>query len=1009
MSPALQGEYPKNKRAPRLHPRCGTWRDALVAFMLLLVSGPGHALDAHTRFRDYVLDNWSTAQGLPQISVESITQDRDGFLWLGTQDGIARFDGIEFQAYDRSNTGIDASLVVASWADARGGVWFGTSAGLLHEQDGHFQQWRIGRVNAIVGNTHDEPLLATASGVGVWQGGGLQLFPGMEGPFFTLLHTGNTLWAGGLDRLCRRDSDTTRCYPLPSSSDRRVTALAWTDRTLWVGTSGGLLRFDGTHFVATPSFAPLVTSDIQSMLRDRSGNLWIGTIGALYRRYPDGRFESVNGKQFPPNPWIDSMFEDRDGNLWLGSRTQSLYRVSNSWTTRYGIDSGVEDPFVWSIAASPDGGLDIGTNSGLSVLRDGQASTLIPAADLPNPAVYDVYRDNAGRLWIGTRSGIAVLDHDALEEPAVLAPLRPWQVSDIIEYPTGTLWFGTHGGLFRLQDGQLERYGAPTGTAASRIRAILPMAGNALMIGTEDGVREWRNGKMQIPQWSTPLRGHFVTSIGWLDPHTLLLTTLDAGLALLRNGHFEQLTKTNGLPTDNAWAFTLYRDEVYFSSIDGIWRIPRAQLLAPSTGSRRVTAQEILGGNNVVGREERTRCCNGGGGGRMLRIGDTLWLPSINGALALDLAAVHADPRPGRPHIERLRHRQQWYPVNARTTLPLGERNLDIAYTAPYLRHATRLEFRYRLVDYDPTWILAGHRRTAYYTRLPPGHYRFEVQVGNGQDAWSEPASLGIDIPAYWYEWRWLQLIAGLVLVAVVGAAVRWRGYRMRRQQQQLEALVGQRTEELRRANERLRQANDALTAESLSDPLTGLGNRRLLAQSWPEIRRQNALAVILIDLDHFKRINDRYGHSNGDVVLREVAQLILRLKEPQDIALRWGGEEFLLLLPGLDCTRALVLGERIRVAVSAHRFGDPSLSGTQITCSIGISHWPLLPSLRERDLGATIELADFAMYRVKSQGRDATLALLPGPKATPSLLTAPAADIEHLVAVEVLRWLAPD
>lgn len=1011
MLPVPHSDHQKHPRITRLRERLhGTWGTVLAAIMLLVSPGHSHALDTHTRFRDYTLENWSTAQGLPQISVESISQDRDGFLWIGTQDGIARFDGVKFRVYDRGNTGIDASLVVSSWADAKGAVWFGTSAGLLREEGGRFQQWRIGRVNAIVGNLQDEPVLATASGIGLWHRGKLQLFPGLEGPFFALLRTGETLWAGGLDQLCRHGSNgATQCYRLPAGSERRVTALAWTDNAVWVGTTAGLLRFDGTHFDPVPPFAPLATSDIRSMLRDRSGNLWIGTINALYRRYPEGRLESVSAKELPPNPWIDSMYMDRDGNLWLGSRTQSLYRVSNSWTTRYGAASGFDDPFIWSIAANPDGGLDIGTNSGLSLLRDGHATTLVAGADLPNPAVYDLYRDSAGRLWIGTRGGVAVLNHGALEEPAVLAPLRPWQVSDIIEYPTGTVWLGTHGGLFRFQDGKLDRYGAPAGSAASRIRAILPIAGSALLIGTEDGVREWRSGKLEIPAWSKPLRGHFVTSLGWLDRHTLLLTTLDAGLALLHDGHLVRLTKANGLPTDNAWAFVLHRDAVYFSSIDGVWRIPRSQLMSPFSANGKVNAQAILGGNDIVGQEERTRCCNGGGGGRMLRVGDSLWLPSINGALALDLASVHADPSPGRPRIERLRHRQQWYPLDARTTLALGERSIDIAYTAPYLRHAARLEFRYRLLNYDPAWVLAGHRRTAYYTQLPPGHYHFEVQVSNGQHRWSESTILKINVPPYWYELRWLQFIAGLALVVAVAAAVRWRGHRLRSQQQRLEALVSLRTEELRRANDRLRQANDALTAESLSDPLTGLGNRRLLAQSWPEIRRQKALAVVLIDLDHFKRINDRYGHGVGDVVLRDVAQLILRLKEPQDIALRWGGEEFLLLLPGVDGMGALALGERIRLAVRAHDFNDPSLSGTRVTCSIGISHWPLLPALRDRDLGGTIELADFAMYRVKSQGRDATLALLPGPKAAPSLLTAPAVDIEQLVATGVLRWQALD
>ncbi len=987
---------------------CAAGVRAVLALLLAWLPLAGLALDPRIPFRDYVLDNWSTAHGLPQISVESIAQDRDGFLWVGTQNGIARFDGMHFQAYGSQRTGVDASLVAAAWGDASGAVWFGTSRGLLREREGHFEQWSIGGVNAITGGPDDAPVLATNAGAGIWRDGALHRLPGMRGPFFTVLRIGGATWAGGVDRLCRNDAAGTRCFALPGASSRRVTALARDVNALWVGTSTGLLRFSADRFDTRPPIAQLATTDIQALLDDRAGNLWIGSIAALYRRYPDGRLERIAKDSFPANPWIEALFEDREGNLWLGSRTQSLYRASDSWTRRYGRDAGLNDPFVWSLAPAPDGAVDVGTNSGLSVLRNGRAQVLVPGSALPNPAVYDLYRDAQGRLWIGTRGGVALWEHGHLRKPAALASLDAWQIDDILEWPLGTYWFGTHGGLFRLQDRMLTRFGSANGSAL-RVRALLPLAGGALLLGTEEGVREWRDGVLSSPGWAAPLRGHFVTGFGWLDPHTLLLTTLDAGLGLLHGGRLRMLTERDGLPGNNAWAVTVHQDQAYFSSINGVWRLPLPRLLAIARGTvpERVDADAVLTGNNSIGDEQRTRCCNGGGGGRMLRDGATLWLPSINGALALDLAAVRKPAPPGTPHVERLRHAHEWYAANARVQLPRGERSLEIGYTVPYLRNAARLQFRYRLLGYDNDWVNAGIRRTAWYTRLPPGHYRFEVEVHAGLGKWSAPTRLEIDLPAFWYEWRWLQ-IAGATLAAILLLlAARWHLHRQALRQRRLEALIDQRTEALRRANERLRQANDALTAESLSDALTGLGNRRMLAQQWHALRRETSLAVVLIDLDHFKRINDHYGHGVGDVVLREVAGLVQRLKDPRDLALRWGGEEFLLLLPGADTAHALRAAERIRLAVRTQRFHDPSLAGVQLTCSIGVSRWPLLPAMRERDLGGAIELADFAMYRVKSRGRDASLALLPGTHATPALLTAPAVDIERLVRTGVLRWQA--
>ena len=971
------------------------WR-AWLLLAALLAPLPATALDPNMPFRDYVLENWSTSHGLPQISVQSIARDRAGFLWLGTQNGVARFDGQNFRAYDSAGSGVDLSLVVAAWGDRDGAVWFGNSHGLVREQHGRFRQWPIGAVNMIVGGTGDLPLLASNQGVGLWRDGALHPLPGLAGVFFSVLRRGDTIWAGGLDRVCRRQAGQTRCWKLPAGPSRRVVALAWLQDRLWVGTNAGLLQLHADRFTAVAPLPALAGTDIQALLADRSGSLWIGTIGALYRRYPDGRLERIGAGDLPANSWIEAMYQGRNGTLWLGSRTQALYRVSDSYTRRYDAGSGLTDPFVWSLAPGADGSLDIGSNDGLYRLQDGRAQRVIAGAQLPNAAVYALYRDARGRLWLGTRGGVALWTDGRLQTPPQLAPLRSWQVSDITEYPRGTYWFATHGGLFRLHGGHLARYGAHL-----RVRALLPLAGDALLLGTDSGVYAWRDGHIRAPAWGAPLRGHFVTGFGWLDRHSLLLTTLDAGIGVLRGGRLQMYTRADGLPSNNAWTFLLHGDAAYFSSIRGVWRIARAALLQ---GRTPFAAQTVLGSDNRIGNMQRTRCCNGGGGGRMLLQDDTLWLPSINGALALNLAHLPPLPTAPRPRIEG--HDGQWYGADARLRMPLGQRNLQINYTAAELRDGTELNFRYRLLGYDADWTLAGTRRSAFYTDLPSGDYRFEVQSRIGNGGWSPAASLALVLPAHWYEWRWLQVLIAVLVIATLLALLRLWARRAAHRQRRLEALVAERTEALRRANERLRQANDALTAESLSDPLTGLGNRRLLAQRWPQLRDSDRLTVLLVDLDHFKRINDRYGHPVGDQVLRAVAEL-LHLQGEHDLALRWGGEEFMLLLPGQDAAAALALAERIRLAVRAHRFSDPALEQVRITCSIGCSQWPLLPTMRTDDLGGAIELADFAMYRVKSQGRDGCLALLPGAAATRALLTAPAADVERLLRTGVLRWLA--
>ena len=864
----------------------------LLALALALGAGCAHALDPATPFDDYQINAWDMQRGLPQISVISLTQDRAGFLWIGTQSGVARFDGERMTTLLKMSDGRDISMAQAAWGAPDGDVWFGTVTGLVREHDGRLLALGGPSVNAISAGADGGPLLATAAGVGGWGAEGFHALPGLSGPFFSLLPSADGFWAGALDRLCRARGAAVTCMPLPGTAGNRVTALAEHQGSLWVGTSRGLFkRMDGR--LQPAGLDPeLDTSPVEAMLGDRAGNLWIGTLQALYRLRPDGALDRIGSSLLGNPPWVDSLFEDQEGNLWLGTRTHGMFRVTDTPAQRYGRLASGLFPLIWAVARAPDGQIVLGADKGVLAVQGAGVTTLVPASALPNPSAYTLFYDHAGRLWIGTRGGVAILDAGKIEMPPALAPLAAWQVNVIREAPTGTYWIGTQGGLYRYRDGALKLFGAAPGNAAASIRAIVPLADGRLWIGTGDGVFELAGGRWLRPAWSTPLRGIFVTAIKPLRRGEWLITSADAGLALLRDGRLQRYTVANGLPSNNAWSFDIVAGQVYFPSIAGVWRLPLGEFPRAAANSADVHFNTL----RVVGEEgegldvNRMRCCNGAGGGRSLVSGSSIWYPTTAGAVRLDTAAISEPQLVAAPLIDAIVHRGQDSLPDGAYVLDDTQRDLEIRYTLPYLRDPAGLSFRYRLGGYDSAWSDATTRHTAYYTHLPPGHYEFEVQARFGGDAWGPRTVLQLTVTPHWYERGAVRALIAAILAIALWLLLRLRLRRQQSIHQRLERVIAERTEELRRANERLREANLTLRADSTTDALTGLGNRRELLTRLPRLLGSaDSVAVLLLDLDHFKDVNDRHGHAVGDRVLSELGELLGRVKRPGDLALRWG------------------------------------------------------------------------------------------------------------------------
>jgi diguanylate cyclase (GGDEF)-like protein len=993
----------------------------LLVLCSVLCGTPAFALDPAARFHDYVLDNWNIESGLPQISVLSITQDGTGYMWIGTQNGIARFDGVRFVTYDRQSSGIDTTMANVAYTDRKGEPWFGTPHGVLHFANDKFTLLRAGTENAAVQGIAEDAdgtlLFATSLGIMRYRNGHLEA-AALEGePCYSVLHHGGAMWVGTLGALIRVGPHEVTRYALPAPlANARIGRIVADGDALWLGTSAGLLRWDGTRVQGSGMDPDIDRLGVESLYRDGDGNLWIGTAPTLFRIRPDHTVERIAADDFVRDSWVLAIYEDREHNLWLGSQTESLFRLWNGWARRISQRDGLSDPFVWSIVHDTHGNIVLGTNSNVVTLGAHGAEELVSGTQLPNPSAYELFYDSGGRLWIGTRGGVAIYANSKLERPPGLAALDPYQIN-VIAQVGDDYWIGTMGGLYRYRHDVLERIGPPPGGTGSRVRAIYSLGADDLLVGTEAGLREMRGDTLQTPAWSQPLEGMMVSYIAPIRPGLLGITTLDGGLGLLSGDHLLMLTTTQGLPSNNGWSFRVVNSDLYVAGIEGVWRLPVDSLPDPAVGGLKVVSPEMV--LSASGRErgsQRVRCCNGGAGARSAVVGDNIWLPTISGALRLDTRAIINTQRQPVVVVEGLRHNGVMYPPGVVPDLNRGGRDIEIEFTGLSFRDPRSLRFRYRLEGYDEDWVDAGTRRAAFYTNLPPGDYRFRVQaslpdgVASGQDG-----VLSFALPARWYEYNLVRVVLACAAFGLIALLVTLRLRWYRAHQHRLESLVAERTHALSRANDRLRLANETLAQESQTDPLTSLHNRRFLLDNISALVRDgvgdgNGLAFLLLDLDNFKRVNDDFGHAAGDNVLVQLSQMLRSMARADDSLLRWGGEEFLIVLKRVHAEQALETAERIRLKLAAHpfRFGDGR--ELRLTGSIGFAMHPPAPSLHaDPDWTLTLELADVALYQVKQWGRNGSAGLIAGPTLNAPLTKASLLQIDELIDAGELRWLRPN
>ena len=972
----------------------------------LVVAGPARALDPDKSFHHYVRNTWSLQQGLPQISVQAIVQDRRGYLWVGTQSGLARFDGIRFVTYTPHDTpGIPGIQIRSLYLDKAGKLWIGTYKGLAVYDGRTFSSIAAaGTSDAGVLDISDikevkgRLLVASNHGLYALQDGVLQRQPGSPAATQSLLPRGDALWIGSLGGVFRLEGRNRQFHALPAGLEKAVvTSLVDAQGKLWAGTTQGLYVLEQGVFSAASNKPELQDAPTTMLLEDHDRNLWVASNAGIARFKKGTLSELIPDSN--PNGFrsVISAFEDREGNLWFGSQWNGLTRLWNGWTERYSTPQGLTEPLVWSLAKAPDGAIWVGTNNGLSVLRNGHFESVLAGTELPHPHAYNLLAD-ADKIWVGTRRGLVLYRNGKVERPAIFEPMANAKINGILRTRTGTIWIPTSEGLFRLQGDRLNQFGPEQGLLEPRTRLVSELDDGRLLVGTQDGLYLLENDRFVQQGLTTGLQpGLDVTAIHELANGDWVLGSLDQSLHIRHDGRWQRLSLEQGLQ-DNP-AFYITEDSIgylWVAGIRGVERMPIADFARLREGKiQKINAEMVLNERGDRRSGQQGFCCNGAGNSKGFIDNDVLWLPSRDGVVALDTKAIIKNPVPPEVVIERLQFQDRWHDISAGENLVLPEdaRDLAFEFTAFSFQDPASATLSYQLVGYDPGWreLQAVSPRTVNYTNLPSGDYIFQVKAANNAGVWGRSvAKFPFRITPRFHETPLFLALGLLLLGTVLYAGYRRQHYVHLRQRNQLEQQVNERTGQLHVANIQLEHA-------SQTDPLTGLRNYRYLANQIPadlayydreQARGAYANHVLVFAVIGFDNATGVVGSPQSGIdatALQHAAQTLTRLVRAGDYLARWHDDCLLLVFRPTPQLAVAALGERIRASIAGQSLDPGDGLRVALDCSVGLAEFPLAHDGHQLfGWEQAVELAEATLRWVRQDGGHGWALLRPAQSAVP-------------------------
>lgn len=787
----------------------------VVLALLLQTCAPLFA--APTSTLQYNSRTWQTDEGLPDNLVQTITQTREGYLWIGTRSGLARFDGNRFVTFDAKNTPeLKNSNIKALCADKTGALWIGSDGGgLVRFKDGVFLHY--GRKDGLAGENirviyeaRDGAIwVGTSSGMSRYKEGKFDNYntrfysnrkPNLVSSIINSIVEDNEggLWiatSGGLDHLKGEAIKAfTTADGLPSNSLLKV----YRDKEgrLWLGSNNGIVRREkGTpHLFSTRD--GLSDSLVTSFCEDREGNFWVGTYSGL-DRYVNGRFASQSNNEGAAYDQVNVIFEDREGNIWLGSK-EGLIRLTQKRFFTYTKREGLSHNNIMSVLEDRNGNVWISTwGGGLNLLKDGKCTPFGAAHGLQYGAVLSTCEGRDGSIWVGAdyEGGISHWKDGSFAHYSSKDGLIGSGVKVIHEDQSGCLWIGTSRGLSCLKDGKITNYATTNSNLAGDIiRVIYEDHSGTLWFGTEGGLSRWEKGRFINFTMREGLSDNVVNALYEDKEQNLWIGTDNGGLNRYKGGRFVSYSMQQGLFSDRI--LEILEDDcgwLWMSCYKGIFRVRKNDLDDLDKG--RVEVAACISYGKADGMESSQ--CNGVAkpAGWKTRDG-RLWFPTTKGLVVAEpnlklnempppvfIEEIIADRK--RIGIAEKANEPLTDPTSEPATInvPPGGGELEFHYTALSFSSPEKNRFKYKLEGVDADWIEAGSRRFAHYNNIYPGSYRFRVKASNNDNVWNETGSaVAIVVLPHFWQTKWFIISTALAAVGLVAGTVRYTSWKKLRQ-----------------------------------------------------------------------------------------------------------------------------------------------------------------------------------------------------------------------------------
>ncbi len=767
--------------------------------------------------------------GLPNNSVLAIAQTPDGYLWLGTEEGLARFDGVRFVIFDTNNTpALQSNHISALLVDAEKSLWIGTQGGgLTVVRDGQFKTYttRNGLSNDTILALYED------SNGNLWigtNGGGLNRFK--DGKFetytsknglpddavFTLAGgKDKSLWIGTHAGLARLSAGKVTTYTTKEGlSDNYIKCLLISQNgDVWIGTNeGGLSRFSDGHFTNYNIRQGVSSNTIWSISEDKAGTLWVGTFDGGLNRFQNGKFTRYAAKDGLSSNRVFALFEDREGSLWIGTGGAGLARLKNGSFTTITSGEGLSADVVLPVYEDVNNVIWAGTNGGgLNRIENGHITTYTTRNGLSDNVVFSLSDDKDHNLWIATHKGLDRLKNGRFSFFDKTSGLPSDIVVCLYRDRDGNLWAGSRGGLSRFDGTRFKTYTTKDGLSSDYVVSIYQDEQGTLWIGTGGGgLNEFRNGRFSSYTTKNGLSNNAVWALAGDSGGVLWIGTGGGGLDRLQDGKFTNYTVHQGLFDDEL--FKILSDKygyLWMSSNKGIFRVSKSQLTAYAEGHLTSITSIPYGTSDGLKSVE----CNGGFQPAGWRTKDgRLLFPTMKGLAIVNPGELKTDRRPPPVLIEKASIDGSDFDLRKLVRAKPGEGELEFTFTAPTLRSSDKIEFKYKLEGFDKGWIEAGQRRTAYYTNIPPGSYRFTVTARNPGSAWSNKGtSVALTLVPHFYQ-TYSFIVCCCVLFAALCLGI--YGLRIRHlkaKEKQLVRLVDERTQALQEQVHAKERAHAAL------------------------------------------------------------------------------------------------------------------------------------------------------------------------------------------------------